>query len=146
MLSVCQPTTLLYPTDVGHILFVCSLLTRRALDWATSVWSKDQPAFPTFTCFLQHFQEVFEHTDYADYALTFRTLAEHTVWVDDTLKLLFRKGFNELLSELACHDEGKSLDQFIDVTIHNDNLISSRRQPRYYTSPLIFLAIKHTQK
>lgn len=39
----------------------------------------------------------------AEYALTFRTLAAQTTWVDDTLKLLFRKGLNmELQSELAC--------------------------------------------
>ncbi len=36
----------------------------------------------------------------------------------------------ELQSELACQDEGKTLDQFIDLAIRIDNLLRSRRQPR----------------
>ncbi len=64
----------------------------------------------------------------AEYALSFRTLAAQTTWVEDTLKLLFRRGLNlELQSELACSDEGKSLSEFIDLAIQIDNLIRSRR-------------------
>ncbi len=106
-------------------------------------------AFPTFDSFLHHFREVFEHPaegrgageqllalsqgrrTAADYALSFRTLAAQTTWVEDTLKLLFRKGLNtELQSELACRDEGRTLSQFIELTIHIDNLICSRRTTR----------------
>ncbi len=66
----------------------------------------------------------------ADYALSFRTLSAQTGWADDPLKLLFRKGLSmELQSELACRDEGRSLDQFIDLAIQIDNLVRSRRQP-----------------
>ncbi len=55
-----------------------------------------------------------------------------TGWSDDPLKLLFCKGLSaELQSELACRDEGKSLDQFIDLAICIDNLVRSRRQPRF---------------
>ncbi len=47
----------------------------------------------------------------------------------------FRKGLSaELQSELACRDEGKSLDQFIDLAIHIDNLVRSRRQPRFFSA------------
>ncbi len=57
--------------------------------------------------------------------------AAQTTWVEDTLKLLFRKGLNaELQSELACRDEGSTLSQFIELTIHLDNLIRSRRTVR----------------
>jgi len=67
--------------------------------------------FPTFSAFLQNFKEVFNHPEggksagdqllslsqgkntAAEYALSFRTLAAQTNWVEDTLKLLFRKGF-----------------------------------------------------
>ncbi len=67
----------------------------------------------------------------ADYALSFRTLAAQTTWVEDTLKLLFRRGLNaELQSELACRDEGRTLSQFIELTIHIDNLIRARRMVR----------------
>ncbi len=142
-----QPS--LYPTESSRTAFVCSLLTGRALDWATAVWRTDGSAFPTFDSFLHHFREVFEHPaegrgageqllalsqgrrTAADYALSFRTLAAQTTWVEDTLKLLFRKGLNtELQSELACRDEGRTLSQFIELTIHIDNLIRSRRTTR----------------
>ncbi len=146
-----QPT--LYSTDDSRIAFVCSLLTGRALEWATAVWSDGHAVFPSFTSFLQRFREVFEHpaggkevgeqllalrqgrSTAADYALSFRTLSAQTGWSDDPLKLLFRKGLSaELQSELACRDEGKSLDQFIDLAIHIDNLVRSRRQPRFFSA------------
>lgn len=76
--------------------------------------------FSTFASFTQQFRSVFEHPaeqgdagerllshtqgrrTTAEYALTFRTLAAQTNWVEDTLKTLFRKGLiNELQSELA---------------------------------------------
>ncbi len=53
--------TMLYPTEESRIAFVCSLLTGRALDWATAVWSEDRPTFPSFRAFIQRFKEVFEH-------------------------------------------------------------------------------------
>ncbi|KAL0180378.1 hypothetical protein M9458_025820, partial [Cirrhinus mrigala] len=144
----------LYPTDDSRISFVCSLLTGRALDWATALWEGEHTTFPSFTVFLQHFREVFDHSGYgeeageqllalrqgrstvADYALTFRTLAAQTCWSDDPLKLLYRKGLtSELQSELACRDEGKSLDEFIELSIRIDNLARSRRPPRSVTTP-----------
>ncbi|XP_051563312.1 uncharacterized protein LOC127446447 [Myxocyprinus asiaticus] len=55
---------------------------------------------------------------------------------DNTLKLLFRQGLNtDVQSELACRDEDRTLDQFIDLAIRIDNLIRSRR-PNRFTSPL----------
>ncbi|KAI2646625.1 Transposon Tf2-6 polyprotein [Labeo rohita] len=144
----------LYPTDDSRISFVCSLLTGRALDWATALWEGEHTTFPSFTVFLQSFREVFDHSAYgeeageqllalrqgrstaADYALTFRTLAAQTGWSDDPLKLLYRKGLtSELQSELACRDEGKSLDEFIELSIRIDNLARSRRPPRSVTTP-----------
>lgn len=64
----------------------------------------------------------------AEYAQTFRTLAAETNWVEDTLKLLYRKGLSlELQAEIACRDEGLSLNEFIELEIQTDNLICSRR-------------------
>ncbi|KAL0186709.1 hypothetical protein M9458_018379, partial [Cirrhinus mrigala] len=136
----------LYPPDSSRIAFVCSLLTGRALDWATAMWRDDGSTFPTFGQFLHHFREVFEHPTggkgageqllelsqgrrtAADYALSFRTLAAQTTWVEDTLKVLFRRGLcQDLQSELACRDEGRSLNEFIELSIQVDNLIRSRR-------------------
>ncbi|MGL4416151.1 MAG: hypothetical protein ACRCT0_01595 [Plesiomonas shigelloides] len=78
------------------VAFVCSLLTGKALDWATAVWRVD--AFPTFQSFLTLFRTVFDHSangesaeerllaisqgahTVAEYALDFRTLAAETGW------------------------------------------------------------------
>ncbi len=141
--------TQFYPTDESRIAFVCSLLTGRALDWATAVWSEDRPTFPSFRVFIQRFKEVFEHpaggkeageqllslrqggSSAADYALSFRTLASQTGWPDDPLKLHYRKGLKmELQSELTCRDEERSLEQFIELSIRIDNLLRSHRPNR----------------
>ncbi|KAL0151304.1 hypothetical protein M9458_053495 [Cirrhinus mrigala] len=149
-LFINQPS--LYPTDSSRIAFVCALLTGRALDWATAMWRPDGPTFHIFDAFLHHFREVFEHPargksagdqllglsqgrrTAADYALTFRTLATQTTWVEDTLKVLFRRRLcQELQSELACRDEGRSLNEYIKLAIQVDNLIRSLRPSRTST-------------
>lgn len=127
----------LYPTDVSRISFVCSLLMGKALEWATAVWSDGRPTFTTYDSFLQRFCEILEHPEGGKEAgeqlLVLcqgkSTAKEYalTGWVDDPLKLLFQKGLNqELQSELACHDEGRNLDQFINLSVRIDNLIRSR--------------------
>ncbi len=74
----------------------------------------------------------------ADYTFSYRTLAAQTGWPDDPLKLHYRKGLNmELQSELACRDEGKSLEQFIELSIKIDNLLRSRRTNRLPTFPIV---------
>ncbi len=136
----------LYSTEEARISFVCSLLTGKALEWMTAVWRGGRSPFPTFTDFLQRFREVFDHSKdgrsadeqlltlsqgrrtAAEYAMSFRTLAAQTTWTEDPLKVHFRKGLNhDLQTELACRDEGKTLDQFIDITIQIDNLLRSQR-------------------
>ncbi len=145
-----QPS--LYPTDISRASFICSLLSGRALEWATAVWEGGSLSFPPLNEFLHQFREVFEHSasgeepgeqllalrqgkdTAADYSLTFRTLAAQTGWESGPLKLLYRKGLSaELQSELACRDEGRTLEEFINITIRLDNLLRSRRSSR---SPL----------
>ncbi|KAL0159166.1 hypothetical protein M9458_042891, partial [Cirrhinus mrigala] len=139
----------LYPTEESRIAFVCSLLTGKALDWATAVWDLNRPTFPSFETFLRRFKEVFDYpeggdsareriltlrqgkTTAAEFALTFRTLAAQTSWPDDPLKLHFRKGLShDLQAELACRDEGKTLDELINLAIRIDNLIRSRKSSK----------------
>ncbi len=142
-----QPLT--FPTDASQVSFICSLLTGRALDWATAIWEGNRLSFPAYDTFIRQFREVFEHSasgkevgeelialrqgnsTAADYTLTFRTLAAQTGWENEPLRLLYRNGLNEeLQSELACRDEGRTLEQFMELTIRIDNLMRSRRVHR----------------
>ncbi|KAL0154169.1 hypothetical protein M9458_050527, partial [Cirrhinus mrigala] len=55
-------------------------------------------------------------------------------WNDGPLKLHYRKGLNpDLQVELACRDEGLSLDQYIDLSIRVDNVLRAR-SPRTYAT------------
>ncbi len=89
--------------------FECSLLTGRALEWATAVWRTEGSTFPSFQVFVQRFKEVFDHPARgksageqlmlnqgrraaAEYALSFRTLAAQTDWTEDALKTTVPKG------------------------------------------------------
>ncbi|KAI2655924.1 Transposon Tf2-9 polyprotein [Labeo rohita] len=144
----------LYATDESKIAFVCSLLTGKALEWATAVWDLGQSTYPTFATFLRSFKEVFQPTPEsseageqivalrqgrrtaADYALDFRTLAAQSGWNDGPLKLHYRKGLNsDLQVELACRDEGLSLNQYIDLSIRIDNVMRARKPYRSIAAP-----------
>ncbi|KAL0185638.1 hypothetical protein M9458_017308 [Cirrhinus mrigala] len=70
-------------------------------------------------------------TTAAEYTLRFRTLAAQTGWPPEPLKAIYRKGLShDLQSELACRDEGKTLEQFMELTIQIDNLMRSHRGGR----------------
>ncbi len=148
-LMQCYQQPLTFPTDASQVSFICSLLTGRALDWATAIWEGNRLSFTTYDTFIRQFREVFEHSasgkevgeelialrqgnrTAADYTLTFRTLAAQTGWENEPLRLLYHKGLNEeLQSELACRDEGRTLEQFMELTIRIDNLMRSRRVHR----------------
>ncbi|KAL0168516.1 hypothetical protein M9458_036738, partial [Cirrhinus mrigala] len=64
-----------------------------------------------------------------DYALEFRTLAAQSEKE--------RWGLNpDLQVELACRDEGLSLNQYIDLSIRIDNVMRARKPARPFTTPL----------
>ncbi|KAL0168962.1 hypothetical protein M9458_037184, partial [Cirrhinus mrigala] len=116
----------LYPTDEGKISFVCSLLTGRALDWATAVWRLDRPTFPSFAAFLQEFKGVGDHGTSSGPAVRGGLCsnfpnARGAKWLE-------RKGLNpDLQLELACRDEDLTLHQYIDLSIRVDNVMRARR-------------------
>ncbi len=143
-----QPT--LYPTDNSRIVFVYSLLTGRALEWATAVLNDDHAVFPSFASFIQNFKEVFKHPAggkevggnfYLSVREEIQLLIMH---YHSACSLHKQDGGTQILSnfssarvsnpklqyELACRDEGKTLEQLFDQAIHLDNLLRSRRQPR----------------
>lgn len=126
--------------------FMMSLLTGKALEWATAVWDNEQIQ-KSFKYFSQQIKEVFEYPAggrhisvqllhlrqgklcAADYAVQFRTLAAQSGWNDVALKSVFGEGLNPTLqAELATRDESLTLSEYITLTVKIDNLM--RNCPR----------------
>ncbi|KAK3553596.1 hypothetical protein QTP70_005767, partial [Hemibagrus guttatus] len=140
----------MYSNEETQCAFVMSLLTNRALEWASAVWDADPQIRSSFSHFAGLIREVFEYpaggkdisvqlmelrqgTDTAaDYAITFRTLAAQSGWNDASLWAVFRAGLNpDLQTELPCRTEATTLSQFVATAIRLDNL---RRQHQAGTS------------
>ncbi|KAK3522864.1 hypothetical protein QTP86_005667 [Hemibagrus guttatus] len=122
----------MYRQEETQCAFVLSLLTSRALEWASAVWDADPQVRSSFSYFAELIREVFEYPaggkdistqlmelrqgsdTVADYAIKFRTLAAQSGWNDASLRAVFRAGLNpELQTELACRIEASTLSQFI---------------------------------
>ncbi|KAK3571428.1 hypothetical protein QTP86_012107 [Hemibagrus guttatus] len=134
----------MYSNEEMQCAFVMSLLTSRALEWASAFWDADPQIRSSFSYFAGLIREVFEYPaggkdisvqlmelrqgsdTAADYAITFRTLAAQSGWNDASLWGVFRAGLNpELQTELVCRAEATTLSQFVATAIRLDNL---RRQ------------------
>uniref|UniRef100_A0A3B1JAD9 CCHC-type domain-containing protein n=1 Tax=Astyanax mexicanus TaxID=7994 RepID=A0A3B1JAD9_ASTMX len=132
----------LVSVDAARISFFISRLTGRALDWATAIWPSIEHS--TYEHFLSEFKLVFDHPHHgqsqgellvqlrqgnrsvSDYALEFRTLAAGSGWNEPALRVMFRNGLRaDVLSELACKDDGLPLDELISLAIRLDQLKQS---------------------
>ncbi|KAK3566079.1 hypothetical protein QTP86_025539 [Hemibagrus guttatus] len=136
----------MYREEGTRCAFFMSLLTDRALEWASAVWDADPQIKTSYDYFSGMIREVFEYPvggkdisvrlmelrqgseAAADYAIRFRTLAAQSGWNDAALWAVFRAGLHPALqSELVCHEEATTLSQFVATAIRLDNL---RRQHR----------------
>ncbi|KAK3568022.1 hypothetical protein QTP86_028613, partial [Hemibagrus guttatus] len=136
----------MYREEGTKCAFLLSLMTDRALEWASAVWDTDPQVKLSFAYFAGMIREVFEYPaggkdislqlmelrqgseTAADYAIRFRTLAAQSGWNDVALWAVFRAGLNPgLQAELACHTEATSLSQFVATTIRLDNLQRQHR-------------------
>ncbi|KAK3539668.1 hypothetical protein QTP70_011124 [Hemibagrus guttatus] len=132
----------IYGEEGTWCAFLLSLLTSRALEWASAIWDADPQIRSSFSYFAGMIREVFEYPaggkdisiqlmelcqgsgSAADYAIKFRTLAAQSGWNDAALWAVFHAGLNPALqTELACHVEATSLMQFVATAICLDNLL-----------------------
>ncbi|KAK3548528.1 hypothetical protein QTP70_013378 [Hemibagrus guttatus] len=131
----------MYREEGTMCAFLMSLLTDRALEWASAVWDADPQIKASYDYFAGMIREVFKYPAdgkhisvrlmelrqgseaAADYAIRFRTLAAQSGWNDAALWAIFRAGLHPALqAELACHVEATSLSQFVATAIRLDNL------------------------
>ncbi|KAK3544439.1 hypothetical protein QTP86_012422 [Hemibagrus guttatus] len=131
-----------YRDEGTKCAFLLSLLTGRALDWASAVWDADHQIRKSFTYFTGMIWEVFEYPaggkdillqlmelrqgsdSAADYAIKFRILAAQSSWNDMALRAVFREGLSPVLqSILACQEDATSLSQYVATAIRLDNLL-----------------------
>uniref|UniRef100_A0A3B1IFZ4 CCHC-type domain-containing protein n=1 Tax=Astyanax mexicanus TaxID=7994 RepID=A0A3B1IFZ4_ASTMX len=148
------------PNDHAKVMFVTSLLTGKALKWATALWSQNPTVSASYEHFTSTFRTVFgnpkggreigeqllelrqDSDSVANYALTFRTLAAQSGWNEASLITAFRRGLSEdIQTELACRDDSLSLDDLIKMASRLDVLLQSRRHAsrsqRAYVMPQI---------
>ncbi|KAK3507316.1 hypothetical protein QTP70_013715 [Hemibagrus guttatus] len=132
----------MYREEETQCALVMSLLTGRALEWASTVWDDDPQIRSSFVYFSGMIREVFEYPaggkdisvqlmelrqgsdTAADYAIRFRTLAVQSGWNDASLWAVFLARLKpELQTELACRTEETTLSQFVATAIRLDNLM-----------------------
>ncbi|KAL0173013.1 hypothetical protein M9458_033324, partial [Cirrhinus mrigala] len=142
-----------YDQDTKKCTVMMSLLTGRALDWASAVWESDVSIRSSSEHFITQLHKVFEYLvggqdisdqlldlkqgsrTAADYAIEFRTLAAQSKWNEIALKAVFKRGLNvKLQAELACKAVDSSLNEFITVAIKIDNLMCNTPRSRKFVS------------
>ncbi|KAI2649352.1 Transposon Tf2-6 polyprotein [Labeo rohita] len=140
-----------FESEEKRCAFLMTLLTGKALDWASAVWDADPQLKKSVEYFLLQIREVFEYPaggrdistqiihakqgnrTAAEYAIEFRTLAAQSGWNDVSLKTIFYNSLNiDLQTELACRRENASFSELINLAIKIDNLM--RQSPKQRTN------------
>jgi hypothetical protein len=111
-------------TEMYKVATFISLLTRRALDWATAIWEGGKGELDSYEGFMALFKCIFNHPKEGrdggelllqlwqgypaadEYALSFQTVKAASRWNEPALRKLFRRGMcEEVQTELACRDD-----------------------------------------
>ncbi|MGL5902728.1 MAG: DUF4939 domain-containing protein, partial [Cetobacterium sp.] len=136
-----------FESDEKRCALLMTLLTGKAINWASAVWDSDVQIRTSVDYFIRQLREVFEypaggknistqllhltqnHRTAADYAVEFRTLAAQSGWNDISLKAVFQRSLSpELQIELACKGDDLSFSEYVNLAIRVDNLM--RQAPR----------------
>lgn len=136
--------------------YIITLLTGKALDWASALWDQMSPLTINSQHFIEEMRRVFQHpasrgdVDHrllnlsqgtrsaADFAIEFRTLATESGWDQRALRATFHHALSpELKDELAFRDPAPDLESLIDVAIRVDHRLRERQRERQRETSLL---------
>ena len=138
-----------FSSDRFRIAYIITLLTDKALKWATAVWAKQGSVCSSFKDFQEEMLLVFDQSttgpdaakllmtirqdkrSVTDYAIEFRTLAEESEWNDKALVTAFHHGLSDALKDgLASIGCPRELEPLIAHAVRLDNRMRERRGDR----------------
>lgn len=141
-----------YPTEHSRVAYVITLLTGRALSWATALYDNNSPVCNSLTAFSKEMMKVFApdvsgrtaanklmqlrqgRQSATDYAIQFRTLAAESGWGEQALLTTFYHGLSDRIKdELASWEEAENLEVLIARVIRLDHRLQERtKTPRRF--------------
>lgn len=156
-----QPSS--FPSERAKIAYIITLLSGKALSWATAVWNAQSPFCSSYSEFEEEFKRVFDHPisgreaskrllslqqgsrSAAENAIHFRTIAAGSSWNNESLMVCFQNGLSEALQgELATREPTHDLETLIDLAVRLDNRLRERNLSRQsvFTPPVSSLPIE----
>ncbi len=142
-----QPSS--FPTDRSKIAYIITLLSDKALSWASAVWQSQDACCESNVAFEEEFKRVFDHPvsgreaskrlltlnqgsrSAADFAIEFRTIAAGSRWNNEALMVCFQGGLSEpLQDELVTREPAADLESLVAMAICLDNRLRKRRVAR----------------
>ena len=136
-----------FPSERAKVAFILSLLSGKALAWATPLWDRADPATASVQSFCLEFRNVFEEparvtsaetallnltqgdSSVGDYAIQFRTLASELNWNNEALCATFKKGLNsEIKDVLAARELPSTLSDLILLATRIDKRFAERQE------------------
>lgn len=138
-----------FPSERSRVAYMLSLLSGRALDWATPLWERGAEEVGTVSRFSQAIRRTFYHPQggksagarlltlnqgtrsAVEYSIDFQTLAADCRWVEEAFREIFYKGLSERVNdELATRDLPDSLEALYDLASRVDGRLRERTRER----------------